>query len=330
MRTQYCRDNIDKVAENCGLSERAVQDVKQAADFCDQYREFSRVSTSAIVTLIRIKEPQIKQKAISFAQSFLNEKTPTGGQKNTDLTANKVREIIKGADMIVRKEYLRDHPEIKETIAPSTPSEKLTGPKEVDPATVATIAGGGILAMCETREGGEPCIELDDDQVTNAFCNLAKKHPAFMGMEQCPKVMALMKEAAKVAGIDVEQIRPSDRTGPFTPASEIPKGLVDLNTPDTRTDPKPFVPAHPITRTDPLDKACGVVKMQPKTTDYETLAKEGDMYPLSKLKARVMNQMVEYGLAADNLDANILYDKEGPHIWLGKIDAIIEMEGDGE
>jgi len=193
----------------------------------------------------------------------------------------------------------------------------------------------GILAICKTRNKGEPCEHFTKRTMNNnRECSLTGYLPG--NMTQCPldakegTVIPITEEkrmeiAAKVAHVPVEQLRPSDKTGPFTPASEIPKGLVDLNTPDTRTDLKTFTPVHPITRTDPLDKANGVVKMQ-KATDYETLAKEGDMYPLSKLKARVMNQMVEYGLAADNLDANILYDKEGPHIWLGKIDGIIDQE----
>ena len=32
MRTQYCREHIDKVAEEWGLEKSTVSDVKQAAD----------------------------------------------------------------------------------------------------------------------------------------------------------------------------------------------------------------------------------------------------------------------------------------------------------
>jgi hypothetical protein len=84
-----------------------------------------------------------------------------------------------------------------------------------------------------------------------------------------------------------------------------------------------YTPAKPIERTDPNDKANGVVRMK---HDYELRAAEGQHYPISKLKAQVMNQMVDYELAADNLDANALYDKHGPDYWLTQVDILIARE----
>jgi hypothetical protein len=46
-----------------------------------------------------------------------------------------------------------------------------------------------------------------------------------MTMADCPKAQAAMQAAVKA----------SDKTGPFVPASEIKKGLVDDTAPDTRT-----------------------------------------------------------------------------------------------
>jgi hypothetical protein len=94
-----------------------------------------------------VKEPQIKQKAISHAQKFLTEKTPTGGIKNTELTASKVREIIKAADLEVRKEYLKDHPE-------QTPSAEIV-------SKIAHVPEETVVPVEEKKSSFVPADQID-------------------------------------------------------------------------------------------------------------------------------------------------------------------------
>jgi len=93
-RLQYCRKHIDDVAEACDLSKSTVLEVKQASTFCDDNSEFSELPTSAILTLIRVQDPLVKERAISLAQKALTLQTPTGGKKNKSFTAKDIKKII--------------------------------------------------------------------------------------------------------------------------------------------------------------------------------------------------------------------------------------------
>jgi hypothetical protein len=57
-----------------------------------------------------------------------------------------------------------------------------------------------------------------------------------------------------------------------------------------------------------------------RKTDYETMAKEGDLYPLTRRAAQVINQMVEYEIARDRLEASAMLYSEGCTYWLEEID----------
>lgn len=109
-RSQYCREHIDKVAEACGLEKSTVSDVKQAAKFCDERSEFSDCSTHAIMALIRVKDEQVRERAISLAQNALNVSTPTGGKVRKSLTEREIKKLIEQADKEVRKELMKEDP----------------------------------------------------------------------------------------------------------------------------------------------------------------------------------------------------------------------------
>jgi hypothetical protein len=77
-RTEYerwCREHIDKTAEECGLEKSVVSDVKQAAKFCAVVSDLSECSTRSILALIRIKDEPVKNRAISLAENALKEES---------------------------------------------------------------------------------------------------------------------------------------------------------------------------------------------------------------------------------------------------------------
>jgi len=107
MRTQYCRDHIDKVAEECGLGPDTVSDVKKAAAFCDEHPDLSDCSTRAIMALIRIRDDPVREKAISsIEKSFESGKHPLTGQiiKKKVITEREVKKLIERAEIEYRKE----------------------------------------------------------------------------------------------------------------------------------------------------------------------------------------------------------------------------------
>jgi len=110
-RVQWCRDHIDDVAENCCLERRSIEEVKQAAAFCDQHGEFSPLPTKPILTLIRIKDEQIREKTISHIKNMLNRKTPQGGKYTKTLTEREIKKVI---DEIVKEVRMSDPPQIEE------------------------------------------------------------------------------------------------------------------------------------------------------------------------------------------------------------------------
>lgn len=130
MRAQWCREHIDEAAEKCGLEKSTVSDVKQAAKLCATVSEISECSTDAIIALIRIKDEQVKNHAISLVKNALNEKTPTGGTKYSKFTKPQIRKFIKKADLDIRGEM------VKEIIA--------SEPKKQDPSTCFSPQPGTI------------------------------------------------------------------------------------------------------------------------------------------------------------------------------------------
>jgi hypothetical protein len=97
MRTQYCRDHIDKTAEMCGLSVESVREIKKAADFADQHPEFRESGTNAIIRIMRIKDPEVKALVVLSLRGALRRTTPTGGRYKTSVSEADVKMAIKKA-----------------------------------------------------------------------------------------------------------------------------------------------------------------------------------------------------------------------------------------
>jgi len=90
MRTQYCRDHIDKVAEGCDLDAGYVDVVKQATVFVDEHPAMDNCATRAIIALMRIPDQNVKDLTIRHVENALKEKTPTGGTKRGGFTENQI------------------------------------------------------------------------------------------------------------------------------------------------------------------------------------------------------------------------------------------------
>jgi len=98
MRTQYCREHIEKVAEECGLSDDTVRSVKKATQFVEGHPEFSNSSTKAILTILYIKDNCIKDVVVSKLSGLLLRRTPTGGRFCKCVTIEHVRRVIKSIE----------------------------------------------------------------------------------------------------------------------------------------------------------------------------------------------------------------------------------------
>lgn len=86
MRTQYCREHIDKAAVECGLDSVTVFEVKQVAEFCLEHPEFNKCSTKAVITIVRVREPDVRARVIDDAKEMLTH--------HKKLTEKQVKQIV--------------------------------------------------------------------------------------------------------------------------------------------------------------------------------------------------------------------------------------------
>jgi hypothetical protein len=139
-RLQYCRKHIDDVAEACDLSKSTVLEVKQASTFCDDNSEFSELPTSAILTLIRVSDDLVKERAISSISKALESKrNPVTGKIIKDvkgLTAKDIKKIIDIACTEIRMERPPEDPPVKSEEKKESPKKEV--PPAVQPAPPKT------------------------------------------------------------------------------------------------------------------------------------------------------------------------------------------------
>jgi hypothetical protein len=109
MRTQDCRLHIDSAAEACGLEANTVQQVKQAAKFCDQHVDLSTLATKPILALIRIKDPEVKDRALlSISNALESGNHPISGKRlrKGRLTEADVKKVIKQKELELTQEAM--------------------------------------------------------------------------------------------------------------------------------------------------------------------------------------------------------------------------------
>lgn len=170
-RTQWCREHIDKTAEECGLGPDTVMEVKKAAAFCDENPTFVDCGTKAIMALIRVKDDPVRERAISHAQNALNDTLPTGGKKKKSLTEREVKKLIERADIEVRKELMKDLPPEKKPPRPApapVPAVKPARCMYLTRDDHHCTAPGPLRQTCnETRRQDRNCpLTLPEEQDT--------------------------------------------------------------------------------------------------------------------------------------------------------------------
>lgn len=101
MRSQWCRQNIQKVIEECGLSQASGEALKNAAKFCEINPEFAKCPTSVITRILSIKDTNVRKGTLQEAKKTLRRKTPTGGFITDRFTEPEIRRIIAKHQLLV-------------------------------------------------------------------------------------------------------------------------------------------------------------------------------------------------------------------------------------
>ena len=108
-RTQFCRNITPEKLRACGASERVIKELQDVGFFCIQHPQFQQTKTEPIKRLMRIPDPEIKEKAISTIE------------KSLDHGLSPVTGKFTGQKAVTEKE-------VKKVIEKLSPGEKVTVP----------------------------------------------------------------------------------------------------------------------------------------------------------------------------------------------------------
>lgn len=170
-RLQWCRNHIDEVKDACNLSDSSVWEVKQAAKFCDAHSDFSELPTKPIITLIRVQDEQVRERAILHAQNRLTRQTPTGGQHIKTLTEKDIKKIIEDAEIEIR------NAEVERLQAEEEEEEKRTGIKNITQEEVNKLLGNEpepIPGPEEPTENAIPFVTITRKEIDTYFLVMKK------------------------------------------------------------------------------------------------------------------------------------------------------------
>jgi len=150
-RLQYCREHLtDEVIAACNLSNSTVAEVRQAAKFCDEHSDFSELPTKPIIALIRVRDEQVRERAIIKCSERLNGKIGAGRGNTKELTEKMVKKVIEDTEIEVRNEG------IARELAEEAAEEARTGIKHITQEEVEEILG----------RDNEPADALTNNTVT--------------------------------------------------------------------------------------------------------------------------------------------------------------------
>ena len=96
MRTQPCRDAMEKVAELCGISDKTLKKAAPVTDLCNEKGNASlkRCATASLVPITKIKNPKIRRDVISEIIQTLRQRNDDGEFITERLTQPEVEAII--------------------------------------------------------------------------------------------------------------------------------------------------------------------------------------------------------------------------------------------
>jgi len=169
MRSQWCREHIDETAENCGLGEATVSDVKKAAEFCVEFPEISDCSTHSIMTLIRCSDDSVRDNAISSIRKSLDSgKHPLTGKaiKTKRLSEKDIKKVLEKSELEVRGEIVKKIKREKKPPYNGTPqkddfksTERIELPKTLA-QKLAVEDGDGFASTPTTHAPESPAFKL--------------------------------------------------------------------------------------------------------------------------------------------------------------------------
>jgi uncharacterized surface protein with fasciclin (FAS1) repeats len=154
-RLQWCRKHIKEVAKACDLSTHAVKEVETVAAFCDTHDAFASMPTRPIITLIRVQDEEVRERAISSCKNLLNQTNATGGKWHKTLTEKEIKKIIEDAEIEVRNE------KVEKIRAEEESEEQRTGIKNITQEEVDKLMG----ITEEPAKDPEPVINKQGNQI---------------------------------------------------------------------------------------------------------------------------------------------------------------------
>lgn len=153
MRPQWCREHIDETAKHCGLGDDVISDVKKAAKFCSSNPDFSDCATKPIMTLIRIRDESVRQKAISSISNALkSNKHPLTGAflKDKRLPEKTIKKVIQKVEKEVRGELTEEYRKEAEALPAS--------PYQPQPNSIPVTNAPPQKSLAEQTQEPEPGI----------------------------------------------------------------------------------------------------------------------------------------------------------------------------
>ena len=231
-RLQWCRNHIDDVAKACDLSKSTVLEVKQASSFCDTNSEFSELPTSAILTLIRVKDTQIRDRAIIKSTERLNAKIGAGRGNTKQLTEKDIKKIIDIATTEIRMERPAEAPpenseEKKEPAPEIKPPKKKNNAGNYQPGELTPTNLPPQPSLAAQQKAKEPEVDANGFFVTTPAKSQAqiRKENLALLEESCDLMLSRMPSARYVTIIELAM---SEFPGEFPTKSQVISAALDL------------------------------------------------------------------------------------------------------
>jgi hypothetical protein len=96
MRTQGCREAMDKVQELCGISDETLKKTEPVTELCKTKTNapLRRCATGALLPITKIKNASIRNAVISEANQILRQRNDDGEFIKERLTQPEIEELI--------------------------------------------------------------------------------------------------------------------------------------------------------------------------------------------------------------------------------------------
>jgi hypothetical protein len=240
MRSQWCREHIEKTAQECDLGPDIVSEVKEVAKFCASNPAFADCATRPIYVLIKQNDVEVRNKAISLAQNALNAQTPVGGRKKKILTEKEIGSLIKKARVEVRGELTEKY---KEERTPGPGSAKEPEKDRVVDVNKSIVEEAPVQPPLSAQMAGtvppEPQVYRPPPCLGGGGCDRGKFRSDKVRGNVCDAIGAPINQLpGNVCPYDVKLPRKSDSA--FVPASQ-------LTTANKDPGGKPAIPDRTLT-----------------------------------------------------------------------------------